>query len=298
MSEGTRHRLKNSVNWKLMAIDGLFYVFTCAVLLLLYPYSIDRLKLTDSLLNAVVGFVCVFGARFGMRIYRQIWRYASTKEYLLLVLADLVACMVFIMAIRFLPKHKQAMRAIALIMANLLGAINMRFVYQFIYQHRNSRSRGARFGLAFLRCLTGTDFKPASIEHEDQRIRVAIVGAGSVGAMLAQELLSNPAATYVPVCFVDTSEQKIGRDVHGIEVLAANANLRDKRVQEVIFALPDVSLERKKELYDIYKNLGYKVKIYDYPTMRNEEAGQRELRDVAIEDLLYRKTVSMINEET
>ena len=298
MSEGTRHRLKNTVNWKLMFIDGLFYLFTCAVLLILYPYTIDRLQFSDSLLNALAGFVCVFGVRFGLRVYRQIWRYASTKEYLLLVVADSIACGFFIVAIRLLPKHMQAMRAIALIMANLLGAINMRFIYQFIYQHRNSRSRAARFCLVLLKYLTGTDFKPAAVEHDDHRIRVAIVGAGSVGAMLAQELISNPAATYVPVCFVDTSEQKIGRDVHGIEVLGANANLRQRRVQEVIFALPDVSLERKKELYNIYKGLGYKVKIYDYPTMRNEESGQRELRDFSIEDLLYRKTVSMISEET
>ena len=42
-------------------------------------------------------------------------------------------------------------------------------------------------------------------------MRIAIIGAGSVGAMLADELLNNPKAVYKPVCFVDVNKEKNSR---------------------------------------------------------------------------------------
>ncbi|QUA54548.1 polysaccharide biosynthesis protein [Aristaeella lactis] len=55
--------------------------------------------------------------------------------------------------------------------------------------------------------------------------------------------------------------------------------------------------ERRKELFEVYKNKGYKIKVYDYPSLENTD-GRRQLRDFAIEDLLYRNTVDVIDEKT
>ena len=301
MSSSLKNRIKTSSSFRLIAIDSLFYVFACVVLLILYPFTVDRLSPTDSFLNALLGYVCVFGIRLFLLAYRQIWRYANTREYLILVFSDFAACILFVLLMRLLPKHMQIMRAIALIMANLLGSITMRFIYQFVYQHRESNAWSARVFLGILYMTTGIRFNKGTV-HDEKRVRVAIVGAGSVGVMLAQELFTNPSSTYVPVCFVDSNQAKIGRSIQGVDVVGGEEGLAEELrrhgVQEVIFALPEVSIEHKKELYEVYKGLGYKVKIYDYPTMRTQESGQRELRDFAIEDLLYRKSVGLINEET
>lgn len=56
-------------------------------------------------------------------------------------------------------------------------------------------------------------------------------------------------------------------------------------MQEIIFAIPSMETEKRKELYDYYKNAGYKVKIYDYPTM-HAAGGKRYLREFDIEELL------------
>mgnify|MGYP000650573425 FL=1 len=37
--------------------------------------------------------------------------------------------------------------------------------------------------------------------RDDQKIKVAIIGAGNVGVTLAGELLANKMASYVPKCF-------------------------------------------------------------------------------------------------
>ena len=55
--------------------------------------------------------------------------------------------------------------------------------------------------------------------------------------------------------------------------------------------------QKKKELYDYYKNAGYKVKIYDYPTM-HAAGGKMYLREFDIEELLFRKPLVVADENT
>lgn len=45
------------------------------------------------------------------------------------------------------------------------------------------------------------------------------------------------------------------------------------------------------------KGKGYKIKVYDYPSLENTD-GRRQMRDFAIEDLLYRNAVNVIDEKT
>ena len=103
---------------------------------------------------------------------------------------------------------------------------------------------GSSLFLFFLKMLTGTSFA-AEKEPEKNRIKIAIIGAGSVGAMLADELQQNPNATYEPVCFVDIDKGKVGRELYHIPVLmdgdSLQGNLAKLAVQEVVFALPNVN---------------------------------------------------------
>ena len=38
-------------------------------------------------------------------------------------------------------------------------------------------------------------------------------------------------------------------------------------ISKIIFAIPSMETVKKKELYDYYKAAGYKLKVYDYPTI-------------------------------
>ena len=73
--------------------------------------------------------------------------------------------------------------------------------------------------------------------------------------------------------------------------------LRKHEVQEVVFAIQNLSDEKKRELYTRYINAGYKVKVYDYPVMQS--AGKkRYLREFDIEELLFRKQIKISDEKT
>ena len=297
-----KKRLSSSTKWMLVLMDSLCYLAAALLVFVVYPSSINHLNVTDVLLNLALGYVCVMLPRLLMKIYHFIWRYAGSGEYIQLILADAVGTLAFLLTRSLLPKTVTFMRVMSLICLNLLGAIMTRLVYQYIYQMRGSHGRIERIALKLLKWLTGVSFQKETAANPDHRIKIAVIGAGSVGVLLAEELLKNSKAAYQPVCFVDVDREKVGRSILGIDVISPTQDLEKalavKGVQEVIFALPSATAERKKELYDQYKALGYKIKVYDYPSFGSTDSSKRHLRDFNIEELLFRRTANFIDEKT
>ncbi len=284
--------------WKLFLFDLLFYLFTGLFIFVIYPTTIDALNVIETIAYIVFGAICIFALRFLFDTYKKIWRYAGSVDYLGLVVADFVGGLAFVLLRHFIsPTKITFVRAVSVICLNLLGAICMRLTYQFAYQSRNSNSKRVRNVLRILQAVTGVEFAPEEAIAEERKIRIAIIGAGSVGAMLADELLGNPKAVYKPVCFVDVNKEKVGRMISHVPVVNSEANLNEYQVQEVVFALPNTGNDRRRELFEIYKDKGFKIKVYDYPSLENSD-GRRSLRDFSIEDLLYRRPVDVVDEKT
>ena len=292
--------MKHKIRWTLLTYDALLYIVSCIFIFIIYPSSIDHLTVGQAFYHIAAGFCCIFLSRFFFRIYEQIWRYAGAQEYMRLLFADAIACILFVGARSLMPHRLTFVRAVSLIMMDLLWCIAMRLTYQLIYQKRTSSRWLEKTALILLKALTGTSF--ADEKPITNRIRIAIVGAGSVGTMLADELIQNPKATYEPVCFVDIDKGKAGREVFGIPVYPGDRNvsslLTSQQVQEVVFALPNVTVEKRQQLYELYKSFGYKIKAYDYPTFDSDEGGRRRIHDFNIEDLLFRSANQFLHEET
>ena len=92
---------------------------------------------------------------------------------------------------------------------------------------------GCRLGFRLARQSTGSNGR------RQAGTRVAIVGAGEVGAALARELQTK--ATMRPVVFYDDAKRKHGTQIHGVPVAGAVESLRDANppeVDEVIIAMP------------------------------------------------------------
>ena len=292
--------MRRTIRWTLALYDAIIYTISCLLILVIYPAVGNRFTWTFLLIYSLTGFVCVFVSRFFFKVYEQIWRYAGPKEYIRLLVSDSVASVLFVLVRLAYPQKLVFVRVVSLVMLSLLGSIAARMMYQLAYQKRSSGSLLERAALKLLRIFTGTKFSEEVIEQN--RIRVAIIGAGNIGVMLADELIQNPKATYKPVCFVDIDKEKAGREIYGIPVFTVDENvhrLLDKiQVQEVIFALPNISLERRRELYDLYKGFGYKIKTYDTPSLDPEEGGKRRIHDFHIEDLLFRSANQFLDENT
>ena len=291
------------VRWMLVFFDFLWYLAVCGLVLGLYPGTIDGLTPMAALLNLTLGFFCIFSLRILLGGYRFILRYAGASEYIHLILIDSIGAVVFLSARKLLPYVIIFPRALSLVTLNLLGALMMRLIYQYIYQMRSRRNIFERVALKLLRFWAGVDFGEEQVLVAERKIKIAIIGAGSIGAVLAEELLRNPRSVYYPACFVDVDREKVRRSICGITVLDAQSEAVDEKlalygVQEVVFALPNATAERKKVLYDLYRSWGYKIKVYDYSFTKSAPEGRRQLRDFNIEELLFRRVTDFTNEKT
>ncbi|MBC8325641.1 MAG: polysaccharide biosynthesis protein [Verrucomicrobia subdivision 3 bacterium] len=124
--------------------------------------------------------------------------------------------------------------------------------------------------------------------------RVAIVGAGEVGAALARELQIK--ATLQPVAFFDDAKRKHGTQIHGVPVASAVENLREAnalKVDEVIIAMPSAPGARVREVLALLDELGLRCRTV--PSMSQLAVGDMvtALRPVEIADVLGRETVDL-----
>ena len=295
---------KRNIRWPLITYDIAILLFVDLVLLGMYR-SIEELSLSGVLIHSAISFVCIFTVRILGSIYRQIWRYGGIQCYIRLLIVDGIAFALNLLLELTLPRMFQMeiitfARMLSVACMNLLCSMAIRMVYRYAYKCGTTKTAFGRF-LNFLLFVFAGEKKPAEYKDAVQKIKIAIVGAGRVGVTLAEELMANPSAAYLPRCFVDASSEKAGREIHGIPVLPENeitlAQLRKFEIQEVVFAIPHLSDEEQKKLYEVYSEAGYKIKVYDYPVMQSA-GSRRHLREFDVEELLFRKPIVISDEKT
>lgn len=227
-------------------------------------------------LNALLQLMLVFGARYLLGIYKNVWRYSNTTAYMKLVIADafggmttlIISWLVSRVVINF---YRGVWQAVTIGSLTALVALMSRFVYSLCYK-------------ASSKC-----------KSDKPRAPVVIAGAGRLGSYLAGDLRNNPNSGYDPVFFVDKDVTKIGNNVSGLKVYDAETAerlIRKLGIQEVIIAITTKDSEELSALYYHYSDLGCRVRIYD--SLVTEHSGQKGVvREFSIEDLLFRKPLDI-----
>jgi FlaA1/EpsC-like NDP-sugar epimerase len=131
--------------------------------------------------------------------------------------------------------------------------------------------------------------------------RVAILGAGDVGASLVRELGGKRGLGLIPVAFFDDDKTKWRSRIHEIPVIGAPEALLDQRLNleldEVIIAMPSASPKRMQEVVQILRRT--RLRFVTVPSMDQLATGVvkvSQLRDVEIQDLLGRSPVELETE--
>ena len=301
------------VRWMLLIYDLLLYLAVAFIFFCVPAFmtaningSWERMQFLQILWHILIGAATIILLRFFWRVYNQIWRYGGVQSYIALILADGCATFVYYTIQHFVPDvvtPTLQFRQIACIVAvDTLIALGFRMAYRYIYKRLNRTTKFGKFLTKMINIFGRSDWTVTTGDPVN-KIKIAIIGAGGVGIGLAEELLNTPTSSYVPVCFVDIDKEKLGRQIYGKEVLLDKEDtpelLKEYNVQEVVLALPSkVDMETRRVLYDRYKQAGFKIKSYDYPSMQTTQKGKRTLRDFDIEELLFRKEQEVITDVT
>ena len=288
--------------------DLLLLVFSNLFVTSMYIVLMNKGSVNACIIQCVLSIVCVLSCRHLANVYRQVWRYGGSEAYIRLTAADMCAGILFVgLQVFQTPWRIRYTNAFSIIAINLLLALLIRHIYQFMYENANRQTRFGRLLQRILKIVGRLELKhleaARAAKTPGKKIKVAIVGAGRIGVMLAEELKKNPRSAYEPCCFIDVDVNKIGREILGIPVFskeeATQARLDRFPIQEIIFALPEKSAESMQSLYEHYQKTGCKLKVYDYPMKQAEQGGnKRQLREFGIEELLFRKQLEFTEEKT
>ena len=238
--------------------------------------------------NAIVLAAMIFTFRSAFGFYKNVWRYTYTRAYLGAVIQDACATVVSILlayVVRGVIDHnnfKDFKMWQFVIMASVfcLVTLSSRYVYRLYYKYKNT----------------------VSDEPSAHKINVAIVGAGQMGALLADELRCSKTSSYNPIAFIDKDKTKKGEFIGGVKVYHEDENIvqtiKKLPIQEIFIAMPGLDSEAISHLYKLYIKTGCKIKLYDTPVReigKEEAQGKRALREFQIEDLLFRKQLKINN---
>ena len=234
----------------------------------------------DFFAASAILFASLMLMRFVFSIYANVWRYTNTTVYMKMVISDGCGCILGLIVTRLLHKTLNLysgvwhFTVVACFMALL--TLTSRFVYRQLYKHWKKSDMDAH------------------------KIPVAIVGAGQMGALLAEELLYSKKSNYRPLFFIDRDPTKAGNRVVGLRVYRESEHMiefiKDQAVSEIFIALTKIDNEEAAKLYEFYAQTSCKVKLYDTPVRDvedNTKVHRGRLREFQIEDLLFRKSLNI-----
>jgi len=138
--------------------------------------------------------------------------------------------------------------------------------------------------------LIARDYLLGRERKSNHAVRIAIYGAGHTGMQLTRALRADNK--YTPVVLIDDNQELHGNFVSGIRVWPTSALPRlvqEKKIQEILLAMPSVSKARHRNILEKLEPLKIKIKIA--PSITNLVDGSlriQDVRDVDINDLLGR----------
>lgn len=226
----------------------------------------------------VISTVVVF---YLCKLYHSIWRLASVAELQMSLTAYMILAIVYSIGMLFM--HMKMPRSYYFIgfVLSFCMTTGIRFSYRLLRFYANS-------------CADFGDNK----KHD----RVMIIGAGSAGQELIKEMInSNKIHTQV-VCIIDDNPDKNGRVLEGIPIVGNRYTIpemvRKYEVNRIIYAIPTVHGEDRKEILNICKDTGCRLQtVPGVYQLVNGEVSVSKLRNVEITDLLGRAQVQVNMDE-
>jgi len=151
-------------------------------------------------------------------------------------------------------------------------------------------------GLRVFARMMADALKPRVMPGE--RKRTLIYGAGDAGELLLREIRQNPALPYEVAGFVDDDAKKKGLSIQGTKVLGCGPDLTriaaHRGVDLVLIAIPSASGAQMTQVLRRCHEAGVSYKtVPSLGEMIEENGLARQIRDVAVEDLLGRTPVRL-----
>jgi FlaA1/EpsC-like NDP-sugar epimerase len=235
--------------------------------------AVHREVISQHLLITIIIKITIF---YFFKLYNSLWIYASVEEMIQIVTSAVIAQGAVVVYLFFVQAFVPRSIFIIVGMLDIILLGGLRFSYRLLNKFKTN-------GI-FL----------DKVSHK----RVMIVGAGDAGVMVIKEMRKHHQLNSIPVALIDDNKQKIGRSINGVPVMGNRNDIqtvaKQKKVDEIIIAIPSASKREIKEVVKECKKTDCKLKILPgvYEII-DGTVNISQIREVGIEDLLGREEVQL-----
>ena len=240
-------------------------------------------ELNHNIINTIILAIIIYsGLLHIFKTYENITRYENGNDYLVYVLACLIAyTVVTILKITSnipMVNPRTNMVAALIIVTTVIG-------YRVV-----------------LRLILTEGYKnPEKINPEnDGKKNVLIVGAGDATRIVLGTLKTNMKGLYNVVGLVDDNINKVNYMISGKKILGTRYDIpricKEKQVEAILFTISNIQSQDRRDILKICQETGCKVRILPGTAdlIKNKNL-MDSFRDVEIEDLLGRDPIHLDN---
>ena len=215
------------------------------------------------------------------KLYRSVWRYASANELVNIVGATACASLAQFVYCKFTDNRMPRSYSVLYFFLLTLAICCIRFGYRILRLINNKRMN-----------LLG----------KEHCVNVMIIGAGAGGDMILKEIENSRYLSMRAKCIIDDQPGCHGKLMRGVPIVGGRESILDAvgrySIDEIIFAIPSAGVQTRKEILDICKESGCKLRtIPGTYQLINGDVSVSSLKEVEIEDLLGREPIRINTEE-
>lgn len=267
--------------WKtliIMIIDifmvNMAYLFSINIVMGERFTEISKIYTHDVIALSLIYLVCFYL----FKMYESLWHLTGTDEFLLGVGGNILAGILSIGYTRIFGSTIPLNVSVVGILLSIFCVLGYRILYR-----------------VYRRTLLYIPFKYSA----DQR-RVMIVGAGSAGTMIINEMMARRELKYNPIVLIDDDKSKLGKRISGVKIEGNRYDIPyivgEQEIDLIIIAIPSIDSKNKSEIIEICKNTNCKLQIIPgmYEILSGDATVSR-IKDVDLEDLLGRDPIQLDN---
>ena len=235
------------------------------------------------LISTPIVVVCFFLFFVLFKVFKVVWRFARVKEYMRVILACICGTLLFtgvdqlahfVSSNEFIVGDVYRGFPVYIIMAfsTSMSVAVMHLIYEMLYSYWTPKIKTV------------------------ERKRTMIVGAGSTGSTVVEEL-SRKNSIYIPICLVDDDLEKQGRTIDNVPIVGSTQEIprlvTKYSISTIIFAIPSISAQARKSMLATCMSTGCQVKVLPYISELVGTADMvSQIRDINIGDLLGRPQIA------
>ncbi len=263
----------------ILIVFDIVMIIVCYILPWVIIQGRDEFALyAPTLISSCFFFICCFEISFWlMGMYDSLWRYAEIVEFFRFVVAGAIAVGMF--AVGSLIIFSDRNIPISVIFLSALFAMSVTLYSRLTYRmYRNTRLQ-----------------QPG----RTRRRRVMVIGAGEAAATLLHEQHRNPDEEMNIICVVDDAPEKVGRYILGTQILGTTNDIPELAIRceidTILLAIPSINEPSRQRILKQCSKTKCNLRILPNIRQLMSEGGEltSRVRDVRVEDLLGRETVSL-----